>query len=513
MRKKVIISLTIFLVAGLLFAHHSISAPAQKVTIATGQEPTSTDPSLVYVGADYITVNNYAERFIERAPNGDLIPAVATSWKVSEDGKTMDFMLRKGVKFHSGDLMTAEDVVFSFKRGMEKNSSIKSRCKLVTKVEAVNDYHIRLHFKSPDVVFIPNGGSPFIVSKKYYDRVGEDKFVQEPVGTAAYKFVKYSPGEYLDLERFEDYWGEKPSVKEARFIFITEDTTAVSKLKTGEVDMLGAVPYTAVKDLEANPGIKIVKSVAGHPTPLIAFNTFNPNLPWADKRVRLAMAHAINYDAIRNDLLMGIPPRYAYLAPYELGYDPELKPHEYNPEKSKKLLAEAGFAKGFDLPLYYLMTNRVPMIRETVELIASYFEAVGIRTTLKGQEAGAYYSTRRKEKAKGDKGNFVSLASAGCIAGGVECSYFMYMLLRTDAGFSQYNNPEMDKLIDSARSMLDEKKRAEIVKKAQRLILAEAPAFPIYNYVPMYAMKKNIDFKPTEGYPFTLVMVKNITIH
>lgn len=147
------------------------------------------------------------------------------------------------------------------------------------------------------------------------------------------------------------------------------------------------------------------------------------------------------------------------------------------------------------------------------ELIPSYFEAIGIRTTLKGQEAGAYDSTRRKEKAKGDKGNFVSLASAGCIAGGVECSYFMYMLLRTDAGFSQYKNPEMDKLIDSARSTMDEKKRAEIVKKAQRLIIAEAPAFPIYNYIPMYAMKKNIDFKPTEKYPFTLVKVKNITIN
>lgn len=511
MKARIIsMSLVILHAALILLPAASTPAPAKKLIIGIGQEPTSLDPSLVYVGADYVSVENWAETLIYRSPNGDLLPGLASSWKTSPDGKTIEFTLRKGIKFHSGDPLTMKDIIFSFERGREKNSSTRNRLKLVERFEVLDDYNLRVHFSEPDVTYIPNRGGPMIVSKSYYDRVGEEKFVKEPVGTAPYKFVRYVPGEYIDIERFENYWGEKPSVKEARFIFVPEDTTRLAKLKTGEVDLIASCPFPAVKDIERSTDLKVLKFAANHPTPSIVLSTRNPKVPWHDRRVRLAMAYAINYEAIIKNVLFGIPNRFAWLAPNELGYDPNLKAHPYDPKRARELLTEAGYPKGFDLRFYYLMTGRPPMIRETVEAIASYFEAVGIRTRLIGEEVGAYNARRRAAITR--ESEFVGLSAAGNVAGGVEPTYFLDMLLSSDGGFSVYSNPEFDKVIAEARITLDDARRKELIMKAVRIAHEEAAAIPIYNSVSLYAMKKNIDFVPTQKYPFDVVFVRNITI-
>ena len=380
----------------------------------------------------------------------------------------------------------------------------------VEKFEVIDDYRFKIHFKEPDVLFIPLQGNPMIVSKGYYDRVGEDKFVKQPVGTGPYKLVNYVPGEYVDIERFEDYWGKKPSVKEVRFYFVAEDSTRVAKLKAGEADLIASVPYTSVKDLEKDPAIKLVKSAPGHPTPMIQFGTRNPKVPWHDRRVRLAMAYAINYDAIIKNLLLDIPKRYAVIAPYELGYDPNLKPYPYDPKKSKELLAEAGYPNGFEFQLSWLVTGRAPMMRETVEAIAAYFEAVGIRTKLLAEEVAAWNARRRAGKAP--EAVYVGIDSNGAMAGSVDPCHFMTAILRTDAGFSVYSNPEYDKVLDEARATMDDAKRGELIKKAAKIAHDDVAFIPIYSTVPIFAMKKNIDFSPTRKYPFELVRVKHITV-
>ena len=340
--------------------------------------------------------------------------------------------------------------------------------------------------------------------------VGEDKFVRQPVGTGPYKLVNYVPGEYVDIERFEDYWGPKPSVKEVRFYFIAEDSTRVAKLKAGEADLIASVPYTSVKDLEKDPAIKLVKSVPGHPTPLIQFGTRNPKVPWHDRRVRLAMAYAINYDAIIKNLLLDIPKRYAVIAPYELGYDPNMKPYPYDPKKSKGLLAEAGYPNGFEFQFSWLLTGRAPMMRETVEAIAAYFEAASIRTKLLAEEVSAWNARRRA--GKGPEAVYVAIDSNGAMAGSVDPCHFMTAILRTDAGFSVYSNPEYDKILDEARATMDDAKRGELIKKAARIAHDDVAFIPIYSTVPIFAMKKNVDFSPTRKYPFELVRVKHITV-
>jgi peptide/nickel transport system substrate-binding protein len=482
----------------------------KKLVIGVGQEPTSMDPSLAYTGGDYPIVENYGEFLIYRAPNGDLKPGLATSWKMSPDGKVIEFTLRKGVKFHSGDPLTVKDVVFSYERGRTKNSTVRTRLRSMEKIEVVDDYHFNIHLKVPDVAFFPYRGCVFILSKSYYDRVGEDRFVRQPVGTGPYKFVNHVPGEYVDIERFEDYWGEKTSVKEARFLFIPEEATKIAKLKAGELDIATGCPYPSVKDLEKSSGLKVVKLSVDHSTLSIMFSTRNPNTPWHDRRVRLAMAYAIDCDSIIKNVLYDIPHRYAYFAPYEVGYDPDLKPYPYDPKKARQLLAESGYPNGFEFNLYWPITGRNPMVREVVEAIAGYLQEINIQAKLVGEEFSKSYT--RHTSSKGPEARYVCYRGAGR-AGSVEATQTMELFFGSDGGFSVYSNPELDMVIAEARTTVDATKRGAVLRKAARLISDDVATIPIFNTVSVYAMKKNIDFKPTQNQPMELIHVKDVTIN
>lgn len=481
---------------------------ARKVVIAVGQEPGTTDQILAAVGGDYYAVENYGEFLISWAQNGDLVPGLATSWKVSSDGKQIEFMLRKGVKFHSGDLFTAKDVEFSYARAVEKNPTRRARLRALERIEIVDDYRVRMHFKTPDVTFLPERGICPIASKSYYDKVGEDVFVRKPVGTGPYKFASYLPGQYIDLELFDGYWGKKPSLKEARFLFVPEDTTRAAKLKVGEVDMITGLPYSMIKDVEKDPGLKLMKVAKNHPTPSVVFSNRNPKTPWHDRRVRLAMAYAIDRQTMLKTVLMGIPNFWPFLAPGELGYDPNLKHYPYDPKKAKELLAEAGYPKGFDLKFYWAITGRWPMARETAEAIASYFHAVGIRTKLVGQEWVTHLAMVRA--SKGADAEFVGIW--GGSAGSSDPTFAFETFFYSEGGMSVYYNPEFDKVFLEAKSTMDDTRRGELIKKAVKMLHEDVASIPLYNTVAIYAMKKNIDFVPPFKTNFEILFLKDITV-
>ena len=507
--RKCIIFLGVIAVVCVLLAPFSTSAAEKRLVIAIPQEPTTLDPSLIVTGPDFVVVENWGEYLLSTTQNGDLKPRLATSWKVSPDGKKIDFTMRKGVKFHSGDVLTARDVEFSFDRGRTKNPTTRSLLILMERLEVVDDYHFTIHFKTPDVGFIPTqAGRVAIVSKRYYERVGEDKFVRQPVGTGPYKVVHSASGEYFDLERFEEYWGEKPSVKQARFYFVPEDTTRIAKIQTGEVDLIVGCPYPSVRDMEKRPGLKVVRVESNHPSPSVIFATRNPKVPWHDQRVRLAMAHAIDWSAIVKNLLHGIPNHWALIAPYELGYDPSLKPYAYDPKKAKELLTEAGFSKGFDFKLYYPITGRIPMVREIAEAVASYLEAVGIRPKLVAEEFAALLARRRA--SKGPDAEFVYIFSLP-VAGGPTSTYFLSQSFTGEGGTSVYFNPKYESTITEARATMDETKRAELVKRAVKILYEDVALIPIFNMVTVYVMRENIDFKPTRYYTDP-IHVKDITV-
>ena len=268
-------------------------AITKKIMIALPSEPDTLDlNSTKMPGISAPVAENITERLIGINNDGKLVPTgLATSWKVSPDGKEVEFTLRKGVQFHSGDPFTAKDVQFSHERGLKNSQTYQRVMRYLDSLTIVDDYRVKFRFKSPDAQFLPSRATP-IESKSYYDKVGEDKFLREPVGTGPYKFVKWDPGQYVELKINENYWGEKPAVKEARFVFVKEDTTRVSMLKAKEADMISECPFMLVKEVE-KAGYKTAR-LSTHPSVSVQFHTYNPKVPWYDRRVRLAIAMAID---------------------------------------------------------------------------------------------------------------------------------------------------------------------------------------------------------------------------
>ena len=514
MRKKrlrvfYLFTLLIFSLGVLLFLTGSaLSGPASpdKLVIAYPTEPDALLPTDTSYGVtSYPISNNIFERLVDLSPEGKFEAGIA-SWEVLDGGKEFLFTIRKGITFHSGDPLTAKDVEFTHNRAWEKTATYKRYMRNFDRLEVIDDYHVKFIFKRPDVLFIPTRIA-YVTSKSYYDRVGEEQFIKKPVGTGPYKFVAWKPGEYIDIERNDDYWGEKPQVKSARFVFAKEDTTRVAMLKAGEADIIMSTPYPLVKDIET-AGFKTVR-LPTHPPCGVQFHNNNPNVPWYKRKVRLAIAYAIDKDAIVNDLFHGIPSGYPRLAPWELGYDPELKQYPYDPKKAKELLAEAGYPKGFEMPLYYF-AGRSYGQKETAEAVALYLNAVGIRCKIQGIEAAQMLA---KVRAWHNDPNteYVGVVTAPMAFLPDPTEALTTAYLSTGWG-SMYFNKEVDPVIEEASVTMDPEKRGELIKKAVRMLHEDVASVQIWANTSVYSMKPNIDFTPTLKNREPLMLLKDVKI-
>ena len=508
-RPKTSFFLTLCFMSFLLFTAFQMIMPAstqaRDLVVAYEGDPDTLDLLSSRHGpvAEPVAIN-VVDYLIYTTPEGELVPGLATEWKLSSDKLSLEFSLRKGVKFHSGDPLTTEDVLFSYNRRKEKTRAPELRW--VKGLEIVDDYTFKVIFNRPDVIFTKRKAFP-IGSKKYYDRVGENQFIKEVVGTGPYKVSDWKAGSHLELERFDGYWGKKPEIQKVTFRFAKEGTTRVAMLQAGEVDMITATPYTMVDSLERE-GYKTVRLPA-HPTTQVQFHMSNPNVPWYDKKVRLAIAHAIDGDAIVKNLFHGIPAR-VWLSDWEIGYDPELKLYEYDPAKAKKLLAEAGYAKGFEMPLYYWV-GRISGQKETTEAVALYLNAVGIKCNLIGWEpVKMIEAIRNKWHGKKDA-VYVGVATPP-IAHQVDPAYGLRTSYWSDSTISVYENPEFDKLFLETIQEFDDDKRAELIKKCMRIIREDVATVPIWANVSVYAMKKDVQFKPTYRVGIPMVKVRDIKI-
>src|SRR5256714_4015099 len=228
-------------------------------------------------------------------PGNLMAPSLAESWTVSADGKTYEFKLREGLKFHNGDPFTAEDVKFSFQRS-KVGKVLKDR---VRDVEIVSPSRVRFHLHEPFPDFMAYygtlaTGAGWIVPKRYVEKVGDDAFKKQPVGLGPYKFVSYTPGIELVMEAFEGHWRKAPSVKRLVFKTVPDPTTRAAMLKNGEVDVAYMLDAPAALELKRDPAIRLGVSGAIGVHYLDFFHQWDPKSPWHDRRVRLAANHAID---------------------------------------------------------------------------------------------------------------------------------------------------------------------------------------------------------------------------
>jgi peptide/nickel transport system substrate-binding protein len=478
-------------------------AQTRPFTIVANQEPDVLDLTITRTSTSARPVlENIVESLIDYGKDDAPAPGIA-SWAISDDGKIVTFTVRDGVRFHSGDLLTARDIEFSHRRMMQKTPFYQRRMRLLDRTEVVDDRTIRFIFKSPDAGFIPSRPL-YVVSKAYFDRVGEKEFVEHPIGTGPYKFVSYRPGEYLDVAAFDDYWQGPPEIKAARFAFVTEDTTRVAKLRAGEADIATNVPYAQVAELrQAGFG---VEGIGVHPTGAIQFKVGNPKSPWNDVRVRLAIAEAVDAEAIVKGLFQGVPTHYPALGPDEIGYDPELKPYRFDPTHAKALLREAGFPSGFPMKLYY-WTGNYTGLKETAEAVALYLKAIGINVDVQGQSSAQMLELVRKAHDSNDVE--VAMIAPTALANFGEPSEALSINYYSKSPYSMYANPKVDAAIEKAQETIDDRQRGDAIRAAIRILHDDVATVPLWNSVSVYATKAGLGFRPTRS-TCPLMFLKNV---
>jgi len=438
------------------------------------------------------TMDNVYDSLDNQNPKGDVIPGVAESWDILDGGKVIVFHIRHGVTFHSGDPLTAKDVVWSHNRYLKKGRFYGVFTRSLSKVEAVDDFTVKFTFKVPDAQYLPVHPLP-IASKTYYDRVGEAEFSKHPVGTGPYKIVNYVPGQYLDLEAYDKYWGPKPQIRSARFYFVKDDNTRVAKLQAGEADLIMATPYAAYDALKA-AGFTLVK-LPVHPTQSIQFHLRNPNVPWHDVRVREAIAYAVDKDAIVKGLLHGVPTDYPRLMPDEIGYDPNLKDYKYDPAKARQLLTEAGHANGFSMPLYY-SAGVYFGTQETAEAVSLYLKQnLNITAQTRGMELmqllGLIFKSAGDPTAKYVAVAGLPVANLATALEGIGLAYY-----GKNAAGALYDDPQLDSLYEQGNTKLVPADQGPYIKKIMALEQKDLSTITLWQYVDVYAMKNGITYTP-----------------
>jgi peptide/nickel transport system substrate-binding protein len=401
------------------------------------------------------------DALVKPMPGNAMAPSLAESWKASPDGLAYEFVLRKGVKFHNGDVMTADDVKFSFERYKgAAASTLKAR---VAAVEVVDPHRVRVRLKQPWPDFMTfygtlATGAGWIVPKKYVERVGDDGFKRAPVGAGPYKVVSFRPGVELVLEAHEQFWRKTPNVRRLVFKSIPDESTRLTMLKHGDADIAFVFSGALAEELRRTPGLTLKPTFLPLPFWLVFTEQWDPKSPWHDRRVRLAANLAIDRQAINQAETLGFSKLTASIVPQSFEFYWPAPLYPYDPQRAKRLLAEAGYPNGFDA-----RTISSDLVFASIaEAVANYLNAVGIRVTLRPLERAAFFKEYQEKRLKG-------IIQSGSAAFGNAATRLEAFVASTGT-YTYGTYPDIEGLIREQPSELDWKRREAILHRIQQLM-------------------------------------------
>lgn len=453
-----------------------ITAVKDTLTVGSRGEPTALDPQNQNDMPSCIPVwQIYENLYLRNNLTGEKEPLLAEKWEYVDD-KTIRFHIRKDVIAHNGDPFTARDVLFTVKRG--KASAKKAFLWRLVDVEnskVIDDYTIDLkttEVYAPFLELFANNGS-MMVSEKAIEEAGSvEVYGRNPTGgTGPWKFKEWIAGDRIVLERFEDYWGEKPYFKYLVIRNIADDTTRAISLETGDIDFCIDVLPAMMDKLKQNSGIDIVRC----PTYTTAHLGFNcGKKPLNDIRVRQALRYAIDLPAMVEVAYSGIgTPADGFLSPALSCYVPpkEDEKYSYDIEKAKALLSEAGYPNGFTIKLW---ANENQARIDMCEMLQNAWAKIGVKAEVQILEFGTYLDKLDAGEhdayilgwfANADDGDFIH--------------DMFYSKLDYTNNTTAFKNKEYDRLVDEGRRELDPQKRQEIYAQVQSIIRKEIPVIPI----------------------------------
>ncbi len=478
-------------------ARPASAAPEGQITFAVhvSLAPTWFDPAETPgVITPFMTLYALHDALVKPMPGQPWGASLAESWTASRDGLTYDFVLRKGVTFHNGDPVTAEDVKFSFERYKGAGAStLKAR---VAAVEIVDPQRVRFRMKQPWADFMtfyatPATGAAWIVPKKYVERVGEEGFKKAPVGAGPYRFVSFNPGIELVVEAFDGYWRKPPSVKRLVFKSVPDESTRLAMLKRGETDVAYSIRGLNAEELKRTPGLTLKATFPTFTEWLLFTEQWDPKSPWADRRVRLAANLAIDRKAINDSEFLGFGKIASSIIPRDFEFYWTPPAYAYDPARAKQLLAEAGFPKGFDA--VEVATDAV--YAPEAEAVINGLQAIGIRARLRPLERAGFYKADQDKQFK----HLVRVGSAA--AGNVATRVEAFVITGGIRSYGGY--PDIDALFRDQAGEMDRKRREAMLHKIQQLMHERAMFAPIIEPALLSGLGARLAEPPTiTGHPY-----------
>ncbi len=440
---------------------------AWHVTIAPSWfDPSTAPPQITPFGMLYAL----HDALVRPYPGHKMGPSLAESWKESPDGKTYEFKLRSGLKFHNGDPLTTEDVKFSFERYRGAGASIlKER---VREVEIVNPLVVRFHLKEPWPDFMTYYGTTataagIVVPKKYLTQVGDDGFKKQPIGAGPYKFVSHKPGIEVVLEANTAYWRRVPNVKTWIMRSVTDSTTRAVMLKSGEADIAVALDGPDAETVQKDPRLQVIPSKHASIFWIEFTEQWDPKSPWHDKRLRVAVNYALNRKAINDAGCVGFCPPAGVIVPRVMDFALQAEPMPYDPAKAKQLLAEAGYPNGLDAGTF----TAIPGFATVAESTLNYLNAAGIRMRMHPMERAAFYASWQEKKIRGVF--LTAVGNSGNAASRVEG------FIQSKGAYAYGGYPDIDDLFQQQARERDVKKREALLFKIQQLTIDRVMFAPV----------------------------------
>ena len=460
------------------------AGPTGKITIVIGGDPSTLDPQFADDGNERAVNDNIYETLIARdSKTMDLVPGLAESWEQVDD-TTWRFTLREGIKFNNGEDWNAEAAAYSINRVIdpEYNSEQISYYATVTGAEVVDDYTIEVTTEGPDPTLPTRLYWMKMVPPKYAAE-DPDTFAKKPVGTGPYKLMEWMRDDHITLEANTEYWGGAPSIETVVIRPIAEEVTRLAALQAGEVDLVrGLIPEYAeqVPKAVAIPGLEF---------PWLRINALKG--PTADVKVRLAINHAIDKEALAESLYLGyaVPAQGQLLTPGHFGFNPEVSAYPYDPDKAKALLEEAGYA-GEKIELIG-EAGRWLKDKELTEAVAGQLRDASINVNVKIVEWSDWLDLLF---AGADKAPDIQFSAHDNSL--LDADRTLSAIYHSEGSQSAYKNEEVDKLIDEARTETDVAKREEMYHQAIQITYDEAPVAPLVNLEDIYGLSERLQWEP-----------------
>lgn len=510
MKKKLSVFLSLVMLLGLFvgLVPQNVLADEEvkykdELIVAQGADPVSLDPHGQNDQSSSRVRVQIFDNLVTQNKNMEFQPGLAVSWE-QIDELTIEFKLREGVVFQNGEKFTADDVIFSLKRSINSPST-GHIVQMIDedKLEKIDDYTVRVVTKNPFGPLLAHLSHPAaaIANEKAVEEAGDDVDIQ-PVGTGPYKLVEWARGDYVKLERNDDYWGEPAKTKYVIFRNVAENANRTIEVETGGADISYDIPPNDVARVEENEDLQLFRD-KNFSTTYVGFNCAKE--PFDNPLVRRAINHAVDMDSIVEVVYYGTGNKASGPLSSNVTYaNQDLEPYEYNPELAKELLAEAGYADGFDLVIW---TNDNKQRMDIAEIFQNQLRQVGINATSEVLEWGAYLTNT----AQGEHDMFI----LGWVTVTGDADYGLYALFHSsqhgDAGNRTfYTNERVDELLDIGRNATTEEERAEAYEEVQVIIRDDAPWIFTWNGEDLTAASAKVE--GFELHPAGHYRLKNVTV-